>query len=205
MHPTGLHWRRHGQAVQPRSVATYRHGRNLLLIKLRCGAAIIDPRHLPCELAEIARRLGRDKQRDVVAMPGQRDIARGAAPMLAVIEVSLVERAPLPLVDRPGIAVPELAEFAGRLIGAGDKRDQPLRSAGFAVEGDRDTAVLLDAADRADRAIDDAGPAFVGPCRGAGELDPVVFGKGQGAVSGLQHMIAAKRPLPCPHLRAAPH
>ena len=114
--------------------------------------------------------------------------------MLAVIEVGLVERAPLPFVDRPGIAVAELAEFPGRLIGAGDKRDQPLLS-GLAVEGDRDAAVLLDAADRADRTVDDAGPAFVAPCRGAGELDPVVFGEGQGAVGGLQHMIAAKRPL----------
>ena len=135
--------------------------RSVIGIKLRRGAAIIDPRHLPRELAEIARRLGRDKQRYVVAMPGQRDIARGAAPMLAVIEVGLVERAPLPFVDRPGIAVPELAEFAGRLIGAGDKRDQPLGLSGFAVEGDRDAAVLVDAADRADRAVDDAGPAFV--------------------------------------------
>ena len=108
--------------------------RSVIDIKLRRRAAIIDPPHLPCELAKIAGGLGRNKQRDVVAMPGQRDIARGAAPMLAVIEVGLIERAPLPLVDRPGIAVPELAEFAGLLIGAGDKRDQPLLLAGFAVK-----------------------------------------------------------------------
>ncbi len=82
-------------------------------MKLRRGAAIIDPRHLPGELAEIARRLGRNKQRDVRAMPGQRDIARGTAPMFAVIEVSLIERAPLPLIDRPGIAMPELSELTG--------------------------------------------------------------------------------------------
>ena len=37
--------------------------RSVIGIKLRRGAAIIDPRHLPRELAEIARRLGRDKQR----------------------------------------------------------------------------------------------------------------------------------------------
>ena len=45
-------------------------------VKLRGRAGIVDPRHLPGELAEIARRLGRDKQRDVLAVPGQRDIAR---------------------------------------------------------------------------------------------------------------------------------
>src|SRR3954447_11947751 len=97
--------------------------------------------------------------------------------MLAVIEVGLVERTPLPLIDCPCIAVSELAEFPGRLIGAGEKQDQPLLP-GFAVEDDCDAAVLLDAADRAYRAVNDAGPAFVGPCRGAGELDPVVLGKG---------------------------
>ena len=160
--------------------------RSVVDIKLRCGAAIIDPPHLPCELAEIARRLGRDKQRHVLAMPGQRDIARGAAPMLAVIEVGLIERAPLPFVDRPGIAVPELAEFAG-LPDRCRRQTRPADpSSRFAVEGDRDAAVLLDAADRADRAVDDAGAAFIGPCRSTGELNPVVFGKRQGAVGGLQ-------------------
>src|SRR3954454_13358953 len=169
-------------------------------MKLRRGAEIIDPRHLTGELAEIARRLGRNKQRDVRAMPGQRDIARGAAPMLAVIEVGLIERAPLPLIDCSGVAVPELAEFAGFRTGAGDKRNKLLVHAGFAVESDGDPAVFLNAAYRANRAIDDAGAALIAPCRGAGELNAVVFGKRQGTVSGLQHVIATKHSLPCPHL-----
>ena len=93
----------------------------LLCMELRGCAAIVDPGHLPGEPAEIGSRLGRDKQRDVFAMPGQRDIARRVAPVLAVVEVGLVERAPLPFVDRPGIAVPEFVEFAPGIIVAGDK------------------------------------------------------------------------------------
>ena len=95
--------------------------RVLLRMELRGGTAIIHPRHLPGEPAEIGSRLGCDKQRNVFAMAGQRNIAGRVAPVLAVVEVGLVERAPLPFVDRPGIAVPEFAEFARGIIGAGDE------------------------------------------------------------------------------------
>ena len=88
----------------------------VLCVELRGGAAIIDARHLPRQLAEVARRLGCDKERNVLAMPGERHIARGAAPMRAVVEVGLVERAPLPFVDRPRIAVAEPVEFTTRVI-----------------------------------------------------------------------------------------
>jgi hypothetical protein len=93
-----------------------------------------------------------------------------------------------------------LAKFSGFRSGAGHKRDKLLVRAGFAVKSDGDTAVFLNAADRADCAIDDAGPTFVAPGRGAGELNAVVFSKWPGTVGGLQHVLAAKRSLPCPYL-----
>ena len=168
--------------------------RVLLDMELRGRAAIVDPRHLPGEAAEIARRLGRDKQRDVLAMPGQRDIAGGVAPVLAVVEVGLVERAPLPFVDRAGIAVPEFVELARGIIVAGDKGDQALGRSGLAVKCDRDL-VALDHADGADTAIDDPGLPFLAARRGAGELDPVAFGKGGKPVRRLEPVIVAERPL----------
>ena len=80
--------------------------------------------------------------------------------MLAVIEVGLVERAALPLVDRAGIAVAELVEFAAVVSRAGDEGNEPLRRAGLGVKRDRD-AVALDRADGADSAIDDPGPSLL--------------------------------------------
>ena len=57
--------------------------------------------------------LRRDEQLGLVAMPRQRDIARRRAPVLRMIEIGLVERAALALVDRAGIAVPKILELGG--------------------------------------------------------------------------------------------
>src|ERR1700719_4613105 len=60
------------------------------LVEMRGGAALVHSRHLPGELLEVGRRVGGDEQLGLVAVPRQRDIARGRAPMLGVIQVRLI-------------------------------------------------------------------------------------------------------------------
>src|SRR5262249_5878943 len=140
--------------------------------ELRCGAAVVDPCHLPGELPEIARGLGRDEERDVVAVARQRDVARRGSPMLAVVEVGAGQCPTLAFVDRSRIAVPHVIEFTGRVVRADLEFEEALRRSTPRIKRDRDP-IVLDGADRADRTIDETGGAIIPlPCR-TGKLHAV--------------------------------
>lgn len=85
----------------------------LLGMELRRGAALVDASHLPGELLGVLRGIARDKQRGLVAVPGQSDVAGRRSPVLGVIEVGLIERFPLPPVNRTSVAVPKFLELGG--------------------------------------------------------------------------------------------
>lgn len=71
-------------------------------------------RHLPGELHRAPRSFARDEHLCRFPLPGQRHIAGRRPPVVRVIEVCLVQRAALALVDRPGVAVPEPVELCRR-------------------------------------------------------------------------------------------
>src|SRR5690348_11310787 len=106
-------------------------------------------------------------------MPGQGDVARRRAPMLRMVEISLIEGAALAAIDRPGVAVAELVEI---------RRVEIDCLALAAVELDR----KVGAVDRLDR----AGSAIVkaGLLVGRGELDAVASSKGVPAMCSRQLM-----------------
>ena len=141
---------------------------------MRGGAALVHSRHLPGELLEVGRRVGGDEQLGLVAVPRQRDIARGRAPMLGVIQVRLIEGPPLPFVDRAGIAVPKILERVCI------ERDGAMRAA---IERDGDLAAV-------DR-LHGAGLAVVDCLRlvGAGELNPVTGREVGAAIPGFEAVI----------------
>ena len=72
------------------------------------------PSHLAREFAHVPRRFGRDEHLGLLALAGERDVARGLPPMMRVQEVGLVERLALALVDRAGVAVTEPGELRCR-------------------------------------------------------------------------------------------
>ena len=82
-------------------------------IERRRGAPVVDAPHLARKLLHICRRVAGNEQRRIVAMPGKRDVARRRTPVFRMIEIGLIERAPLPAVDRAGIAVTEFVERLG--------------------------------------------------------------------------------------------
>ena len=125
---------------------------------MRGGLAIVDARHLAGQFLEVGSRVACDKDLGLVAMPGQRDIARRRSPVFGMIEIGLVERAALAFVDRAGIAVPELFELLGV------ERDLLTGAAVQLHVNDR----VLDLGDRAGMAIEE--PALLG---GADDLDAV--------------------------------
>src|SRR6185295_16739890 len=113
---------------------------------MRGGLTIIDARHLTGQFLQVRSRIARDKDFGVVAVPGQRNIARRRSPMLRMVEISLIERPALALVDRAGISVPEVLELLGV------KRDHPSRPAvQFEMNGR-----VLDLGDRAGMAVEEA-------------------------------------------------
>src|SRR5271168_3229540 len=115
-------------------------------------------------------------------MPGERDIARRRAPIFRMIKISLVERAPLPFVDRPGIAVAKTLE-------PGDIEAANL--APPSVEPHRHLAPF-DRGHRAGRAVIES-ELLVGP----GELNPIARGEDLPSVRHRQLMIRAElAPLP---------
>ena len=74
----------------------------------------------------------------------------------------------------------------------------PRLFAGLAVERDRHP-VAFDIADRADRAVDEPGLPVVPAPGAAGELDPVIRGKGVGPSAVISMLVGAKSPLLLPH------
>ena len=78
-------------------------------------AALISPRAIcRARCSAFARRFPRHEHLRALALPGQRHVARRRTPVMRVVEVGVVQGPALPLVDRPGIAVPEPVEFGGR-------------------------------------------------------------------------------------------
>lgn len=55
------------------------------------------PPHLARELTHVARRLGRDEHLRLLALAGERDVARGLPPMMRVQQIGLVQRLAWPL------------------------------------------------------------------------------------------------------------
>ena len=110
----------------------------------------------------VARRLPRDEHLRAVALPGQRHIARRRPPVLGVIEIRPVQGLPLPLVDRPRIAVPEALE-----LGGGPGHLPPSPAGGVQPRGDL-AGQAIEAGDGAGVAVVD-----VPPLVGVGELHPV--------------------------------
>src|SRR4051812_49292766 len=95
------------------------------------GCLHLAPPHLARELTHVARRFGRDKHLGLLALAGERDVARGLPPMMRVQQISLVERLALAFVDRAGIAVTEADKLRCRphhLAGLGAGRGVETRS-----------------------------------------------------------------------------
>ena len=86
-------------------------GRSRVFVaECRRAALFLHPR---LALRARVERIRGDEDLGLIAVPGQRDIARRRAPMLRMIEIGLIERPPLPAIDRAGIAVAECLKSVG--------------------------------------------------------------------------------------------
>ena len=100
-----------------------------------------------------------------------------------MIEISLVERPPLPLVDRAGIAVAEAVELPGLVIVANREFDHERLAILLAVKFNR-YSNSIDIPHGADDAIREPGIARALAPGVAGELNPVAVGEGLRPVFG---------------------
>ena len=110
----GAPWRPAGPSLCgfPRLLGRPRLLRRRQLVRRRIGdrgRLDLGAPDLPRELADVARRLHGDEHLGALALARQRDIARAARQCLRVHQIGVVEGLALPLVDRPGVAVPEAA------------------------------------------------------------------------------------------------
>ena len=88
--------------------------RDPVLVEAEQCAPIIYARHLPGKLLSGLRRRHRKQNSSALSRCRVKsDIACRSSPMLGMIEIGLVERAALHLVDRAGVAVPEILECLG--------------------------------------------------------------------------------------------
>jgi hypothetical protein len=133
-------------------------------------------RHLPRELSGVARRLAGDKHLRALPLPGQRDIARRPAPMLGVVEIGVVQGLALPLVDRPGVTMPEARERGSR----------PRHRAPAVERRSELSGAAVDTGDRADIAVVDPRPLV-----GVGELHRIADRKVRRPVLGLEPLLRA--------------
>jgi hypothetical protein len=85
-------------------------------MELRCSPPVVYARHLSGELIEVSSRLSRYKHGGVLAVTGQGHIARCAAHVPRMVEIGLVQRAALPLVDRASVTVSETVELTGLIL-----------------------------------------------------------------------------------------
>jgi hypothetical protein len=175
-----------GKAAQQlrRRQRTHRTAQFPAAEELRRGTALIAPRHLPGNVIHIAGGLACDEQLGLLAVPGQRHIARPRAPMFRMIEVCLVEGPALAFIYRARIAMPE----PGKRLGV--KGEQ---AASLPVEA-HGNPVPVDA-------LNDARVAVIyRECHlGAGELNPVAGGKIVATMLGLKAMREAEFFLHLPH------
>ena len=144
-----------------------------------CRLAVVRTRHLPRQRRSIRRRLGRGKHQRLMALPGQGNVRRRAAPMPRVIKIGLVESAALALVDRSGVAVAEAMERPGIKLQA---------SAVVPAQAD---PCAPDRGDGPDQAVDQARPLV-----GRGDLHPVAHGKRPFAPVGHQAVVLAQFAVP---------
>jgi len=162
-----------------------------LAMKLRRGTPVVHARHLPGELVEVRGGLSRHEHGGVLARTGQGHVARSAAHVPGMIEIGLVQRAALALVDRAGEPCRKLLNWpAWSLSPTVNATSRGLSF--FLPSSLHGHADAIDIPHSAYHAIGETGIAGAFAPGVAGELDAIAGGEHLRPVFGLQDVVLAE-------------